>query len=145
MFIGEYSHTLDNKSRLIVPARFREELGMRFVMTKGMDSALFLYPMKEWEMIEGKLRNLSLTNREARAFVRLFFSGAAECEVDRQGRILVPQNLVEHAGLVRDAVVIGVLNRVEVWARERWEEYSSSQEMDYDQLADKLSVLDLNI
>ncbi len=145
MFIGEYEHSVDSKSRMIVPAKFRQELGGRFVMTKGMDSSLFLYPMPEWTVIEEKLRSLSLTNREARAFLRMFFSGATECEIDKQGRILIPQNLVRHGNIQKDVVVIGVLNRVEIWAAEVWQTYSQSEAMDYDSLADTLSELKLEI
>ena len=99
MFIGEYQHTIDNKGRIIMPSKFREDLGLNFIMTKGLDNCLFVYPNEEWQVLEEKLRTLPLTNRDARAFVRFFFSGATECILDKQGRVLIPSNLREHAKL----------------------------------------------
>ena len=114
MFIGEYQHTIDPKGRVILPAKFREELGEKFVVTKGLDNCLFVYPNEEWKNLEQKLRTLPLTSKEARAFIRFFFAGAAECEVDKQGRILIPSNLREHAKLDKELVIIGVSTRVEI-------------------------------
>src|SRR5690606_32325304 len=99
MFIGEYQHTIDDKGRVIMPSKFREDLGPNFIMTKGLDNCLFVYPIEEWQILEEKLRTLPLTNRDARAFVRFFFAGATECVLDRQGRVLIPGNLREHAKL----------------------------------------------
>lgn len=120
MFMGEYNHTVDAKGRLIVPAKFREALGEEFVVTKGLDGCLFVYPMEEWKNIEEKFRNIPLTTKDARKFSRFFFSGAATCEVDKQGRILIPTVLREFAGLQKDAVLAGVFNRIEIWSKERW-------------------------
>ena len=112
MFMGEYQHSIDEKGRLIVPARFREELGLNFVVTRGLDNCLFVYPKPEWQNLEQKLKSLPLTNASARSFVRFFFSGAGECELDKQGRILLPLNLREYARLDREVVLIGVSSRV---------------------------------
>ncbi|WP_027717324.1 division/cell wall cluster transcriptional repressor MraZ [Desulfovirgula thermocuniculi] len=145
MFLGEYRHAIDPKGRLIIPARFREGLGERFVLTKGLDGCLFAYPPQEWAALEEKMRSLPLTRSDARAFVRFFFSGACECEFDRQGRILIPANLREYAGITRDVVVIGVSSRVEIWAAERWEEYSSRAAAQLDEIAEKIVELELGI
>lgn len=126
MFRGEFSHSIDEKSRLIIPARFREALGVQCVATKGLDNCLWVYPMKEWEMFEDKLRGLQVTKPEARALVRFFSSGATECSFDRQGRILIPANLREYAGIERDVVITGVITRLEIWSQRRWAEYSTN-------------------
>ncbi|MHB1127122.1 MAG: division/cell wall cluster transcriptional repressor MraZ [Bacillota bacterium] len=145
MFMGEYQHTVDNKGRLIIPAKFREGLGENFVVTKGLDNCLFGYPASEWHSLEEKLRTLPFTRADARAFVRFFFSGATECEIDKQGRILLPNNLREFAGLSKDVVIIGVSSRIEIWSRKAWDEYSTRAETEYDALAEKLKDLDLGI
>ncbi len=141
MFIGEYSHTIDTKGRLSIPARFREELGERFIATKGLDQSLFVYPIHEWKILEGKLKQLPLTNQNARAFVRFFFSGATECELDSQGRIRIPANLREHAGLEKEVMVIGVGTRVEIWSQKVWNEYNSDENLSYDEIASKMQEL----
>ncbi|MFA5575996.1 MAG: division/cell wall cluster transcriptional repressor MraZ [Tissierellaceae bacterium] len=141
MFIGEYQHSLDNKGRIIIPSKFRTELGEEFVMTKGLDNCLFVYPKDEWEILEGKLKTLPLTNRDARAFVRFFFSGASECELDKQGRALIPTNLREHSRLDKDVVVIGVSSRIEIWSKEEWNSYNSDDSLSYDSIAEKMAEL----
>ena len=125
MFMGEYTHTIDNKGRLIFPAKFREGLGEKFIATKGLDNCLFVYTQDEWTILEGKLKQLPLAKPEARAFVRFFFAGAAELEADRQGRVLLPNNLRDHARLDKDVIVIGVSNRIEIWGKEAWTEYNN--------------------
>ena len=145
MFIGEYQHSLDSKNRIIIPAKFRDGLGSHFVMTKGMDNSLFVYPMKEWSLIEEKLKALSFTKKNVRDFHRMFFSGAIECELDKQGRVTISSNLVKHAKLLKDATIIGVSTRVEIWASESWETYNQSESMDYDSLSEKMSEFDLNL
>ena len=122
MFMGEYNHTIDAKGRLIIPSKFRELLGEEFVLTKGLDGCLSVYPMDEWNAFEEKLRALPLTNKNARTFTRFFVAGATNCELDKQGRILVPQTLREFAGLEKDVVLTGNLNRIEVWSKEKWSE-----------------------
>src|SRR5690606_32752698 len=138
LFMGEYQHSLDEKSRLIIPARFRDDLGEKFVLTRGLDRSLFLYPLQEWKAIEEKMKTLSTTQADARAFVRLFFSGAVECEPDKQGRISIPPHLREHAGIQRDLYILGVSTRIEIWAREVWEEYAKKAEEAYEALAEKI-------
>ena len=118
MFMGEYNHSIDAKGRLISPARFRELLGEEFILTKGLDGCLSVYPMDEWKAFEEKLRALPLTNKNARTFTRFFVAGATNCELDKQGRILVPQTLREFAGLDKDVVLTGNLNRIEIWSKE---------------------------
>lgn len=124
MFIGQFQHSLDQKGRLIIPSKFREDLGQSFVLTKGLDGCLFVYPRDEWAVLEQKLKTLPFTQKDARAFIRFFFAGAVEAEMDKQGRILIPPQLREHAGIERDVVIIGVSNRVEIWSQEQWEAYS---------------------
>ncbi|NLX60987.1 MAG: division/cell wall cluster transcriptional repressor MraZ [Tissierellia bacterium] len=141
MFIGEYQHTVDSKGRLIIPSKFRENLGLEFIMTKGLDNCLFVYPQEEWKVLEEKLRKLPLTNRDARAFVRFFFSGATECTLDKQGRVLIPNNLREHAKLMKDAVIIGVASRIEIWSKEEWDKYNEDDSLSYDSIAEKMAEL----
>jgi len=145
MFMGEYLHTVDPKGRLIMPAKFREGLGEKFVATKGLDNCLFVYPMEEWQALEQKLKSLPFTKSDARAFVRFFFSGATECELDKQGRILLPANLREYAKLDKDVVVIGVSSRVEIWSKDLWEQYNTKTEVSYEDVAEKLVDFDLGI
>lgn len=145
MFLGEHQHTIDIKGRLIIPSRFREGLGEKFVLTKGLDRCLFAYAQEEWAILARKMRSLPMTRSDARAFVRFFFSGAAECDLDKQGRILIPVNLREYAGLKKDAAVIGVSSRVEIWAREHWENYSTGSVSSVEEIAEKIEELDLGI
>ena len=143
MFMGEYSHTIDTKGRLIVPSKFREQLGNEFVVTKGLDGCLFVYPNEEWKNIEEKFRNIPLTTKDARKFSRFFFAGAASCEVDKQGRILLPQVLREFAALEKDVVLVGVLSRIEIWSKDRWQETNSYDDMD--EVAEHMAELGLSI
>ncbi len=130
MFMGEYNHTIDAKGRLIIPAKFREQLGESFVVTQGLDGCLFVYANEEWKLFEEKLKALPLTNTSARRFTRYFLAGAVQCEVDRQGRILLPQKLRSAAGLEKDVTLAGVGSRIEIWDRKRWEENSICDDMD---------------
>ena len=141
VFMGEFLHTIDNKGRLILPAKFREDLGDTFVITKGLDNCLFIYSKPEWGIIEEKVKKLPLAKPEARAFVRFFFSGAAEVECDKQGRVLVPNNLREFGGLDKDVVVIGVSSRIELWDKETWENYNSVIAPSVAQMAEDLTDL----
>ncbi len=140
MLIGEYQHSLDAKNRMIVPSKLREDLGNKFVITKGLDGCLYIYPTDEWVKLQEKLKTLPLTNKDARAFVRFFFAGASEVEIDKQGRGLIPQNLKEYAGIEKEIVSIGVLSRVEIWSREKWNEYNNSN-IDYEKIAEKMNEL----
>ena len=141
MFIGEYQHTLDSKGRIIVPSKFREYLGEEFVMTKGLDNCLFVYPKEEWTILEEKLKTLPLTNRDARAFIRFFFAGATECIPDKQGRVLIPANLREHSKLDKDVIVIGVSTRMEIWSKEEWDAYNNDDNLSYESIAEKMAEL----
>ena len=143
MFMGEYNHTIDAKGRLIVPSKFREALGDEFVVTKGLDGCLFVYDNKEWSAFEEKLKALPLMNKESRKFVRFFLAGAANVEVDKQGRILIPSVLREFSELQKDVVLIGVASRVEIWSRERWEGTASYEDMD--EIAEHMAELGLGI
>lgn len=142
MFMGEYRHTVDTKGRLIIPAKFRDELGPQFVITRGMDGCLFGYPLSEWNNLEEKLRQLPLTKKNARAFVRFFYSAATECEFDKQGRINIPKTLRTHAALDKKCVVVGVSNRFEIWSEERWNEFSDDVEENFDEIAEDMMDID---
>ncbi|MBR2562602.1 MAG: division/cell wall cluster transcriptional repressor MraZ [Eubacterium sp.] len=130
MFMGEYNHTIDSKGRLIIPSKFREELGESFVVTRGMDGCLSIYSQESWTEFEQKLATLPLASKEARTFTRFFVSGATSCDLDRQGRILVPATLREYAGLKKDVILAGNLDRIEVWSKERWTESIDFNDMD---------------
>lgn len=140
MFMGEYQHGLDAKNRIIIPVKLRDGLGSKFVITKGLDGCLYAYPENEWRNLEAKLKTLPLTNKDARSFVRFFFAGACEVETDKQGRGLIPQNLKEYASIEKEIVSIGVLNRVEIWSKEKWEQYNES-DVDFESIAEKMSDL----
>jgi len=144
MFMGEFQHSIDDKGRIIVPAKFREPLGPQFIVTRGLDNCLFVYPMSEWGVLEQKLKSLPLMKSDARAFSRFFFSGATECELDKQGRVNLPNHLREYAKLDKDCVVIGVSNRVEVWSKAIWEGYYQQSEDTFNDIAEKLVDLDFN-
>lgn len=128
--MSEYNHTIDAKGRLIIPSKFRESLGDEFVVSKGMDGCLFVYANNDWDAFEQKLTSLPLINKEARQFARFFLAGAAQVELDKQGRILLPAGLREFAGLEKDVVLAGVGSRIEIWSSERWESMSSDENMD---------------
>jgi MraZ protein len=143
MFMGEYQHTIDTKGRMIIPAKFRDELGTRFVITRGLDKSLFVYPLAEWKQIEEKLKSLPFTRSDARAFTRFFFSGAVEAELDKQGRVNIPSTLRDYAKISKDCVVIGVSNRVEIWSQHIWEEYFAESEEQFNEIAEKIVDFDL--
>ena len=124
MFIGEFNHNIDAKGRAIVPSKFREELGDKFIVTKGMDGCLFLYTLSAWEAYVAKLSTLPTTDPNARRFVRIVTAGASECEPDGNGRIMIPASLREFAGITKEIVTIGANNRVEIWDKQRWADYN---------------------
>lgn len=140
MFIGEYQHSLDEKGRVIVPSKYREQLGESFVLTKGLDGCLFIYTLPEWNTFEQKLKNLPLTNTNARKFVRFFMSGAVECTTDKQGRILIPASLRVYSEIEKDIVFIGMSNRIEVWSFNKWQSYNN-EEIDMELLASQMEDL----
>ncbi len=141
MFIGEYQHTIDSKGRMIMPSKFRGNLDGGFVMTKGLDNCLFLYPKEEWEKLQVKLDQLPLTNKDARAFVRFFYSGASECTLDKQGRTLIPTNLRDYGKIEKDIVIIGLSTRLELWSKDIWEDYNEDDNLSYDKIAETMAEL----
>ena len=140
MLIGEFEHSLDAKGRLIMPAKLRESIGDTFVVTKGLDGCLFAFSITEWTNFEEKLKSLPLSNKNSREFVRFFLSGATECEIDKQGRFLIPNNLREAAGLVKETVIIGVGTRIEIWDKEKWMTYSSDN-ISVEDIAENMTML----
>ena len=141
MLMGEYEHSLDAKGRLIMPAKLREDMGEKFIITTGLDGCLFGFSMSEWEKFEDKLKTLPITNKNARNFVRFFLSGATECELDKQGRFLIAGNLREYANLEKDAIIIGVGTRIEIWNREKWKSYNGDENISADEIAENMTML----
>lgn len=138
MLLGEYNHNLDAKGRVSVPSKFRDDLGSVFIITKGLDNCLYAYSKDEWKIFEEKLKNLPSS---ARNFVRFFFAGATEVEVDKLGRVNIPQNLREYASLSKEVYIIGVSTRVEIWDKQKWEDYTNPDNMDVEQIASQMSEL----
>lgn len=145
MFTGEYIHSFDEKGRVIIPSKFRNELGETFYIGKGLDKCLFVYPIEAWVEFVGKLKNLSTFNKQERFFLRRFVSGFSECSFDKQGRILVPQTLREFSGLNNEASIIGVIDRIEIWNKDSWNNYSDNDEFDFDSIAEKMSDLGIGL
>lgn len=141
MFMGEYIHTIDTKGRIIMPSKFREELGEAFVVTLGLDGCLFVYPNEEWMNFVNQLKTLPGT-KEARQLQRYFMAGAADCEVDKQGRVLIPSKLREAAALEKDIVFVGVLSKIEIWCKERWDSNNNYENMD--QIAEHMADFGLS-
>ncbi|MGD9473518.1 division/cell wall cluster transcriptional repressor MraZ [Eubacteriaceae bacterium ES2] len=141
MFFGEHIHNIDDKGRLIIPSKFRESLGGQFVLTKGLDCCLFVFSMEEWENFEGKLKSLPVSDKNARAFTRFFFAGAADCELDRQGRATIPASLRKYAKISREVTIIGVSNRLEIWDSQCWESYNESEDLNYEEIAGNMAML----
>lgn len=140
MLKGEYEYTLDDRGRLVMPPRFRDAVGERFVATRGFDGCVVIYPLLEWQRVEAKLGSESVSNRR---LVRYLLGSAVECELDRQGRFLLPAPLREHAGITREAVVVGLGTKVEVWAKERWQAYLQSTAQEEAVLLEGLRELNL--
>jgi MraZ protein len=139
MLLGEYQHNLDSKGRLSVPKKFRGDLGKGAILTKGLDGCLFLYPKAEWERLGARLRELSVTQADTRAFERYLFGGAVETEFDSLGRIKIPTYLLAYAGLVKQAVTVGILERVEIWEKGRWNKFSKKLHSRGEEIAEKLA------
>lgn len=144
MFMGEFDHTTDPKGRLIVPSKFREELGDTFVVTKGLDGCLLAYAKPEWERVTTGLRELSLVNKNGRQFIRFFFAGAAEIEMDKQGRILIPEKLREFAGITKDVVSVGADNKLEIWSKDRYEGLETPSDA-MDEIMERLSEMGIRL
>lgn len=141
MLIGEYEHSLDDKGRVIMPVKLRSDIGERFIITKGLDGCLFVFSQLEWSNFERKLKELPLTNKNARDFVRFFLSGAIECELDKQGRFLIANNLREYANITKEVVIIGVGTRLEIWNKEKWKNYNSDENISPDDIAENMTML----
>ena len=144
MFMGEYHHTIDDKGRIIIPSKLRDELGTSFIVTRGLDNCLFVYSNEEWNNVISKYRELPNT-KDARNFMRFFLSGATQVEFDKQGRINISSPLIKYANLVKDCVIIGVSERLEIWSKENWEKFIETNEDDLSDIADKLFSTNLNI
>ncbi len=138
MLIGEYHHSIDDKGRLIIPAKYRNEIGKEFIITRGLDKCLFLYSKPEWEKIVSKLSSLPFTKKDARDFLRFFLSGATVCEFDKQGRINITSPLVHYAGLKKDCVIIGVNERLEIWSEETFNKFLTENEKNFSEIAENL-------
>lgn len=142
MFYGEYLHTIDRKGRLILPAKFRESAKSNFIdkffINRGLDKCLFMFSEEEWHSQEQRFKSLSITKQQARTFNRLYFSGAVEVIADKQGRILIPQFLKDFAGIKRDVMIIGVSNRIEIWAKEKWQEFYGNNQPIFEEIAERL-------
>ncbi len=141
MFIGEYQHSIDPKKRLAIPSRFRADLKNKVVVTRGLDKCLFIYPMKVWSALAEKLGNLPVGESGTRSFIRLMLAGAIDAEVDKQGRILIPDYLKGYAGLSKNVVIAGLYNRLEIWDEKKWGEYKKNAEKNSDEIAEQLGKL----
>lgn len=141
MFIGEYQHSLDAKGRIFVPAKFRDALGEKFIVTIGLDRCLFVFPAETFAIYKEKLDAISLANKDAREFTRFFFAGAGECELDKQGRILIPPKLRAYAKLEKDVTVVGVSGRVELWNTAEWEKEHSIENFSPEEFSEKMELL----
>ncbi len=141
MLIGEYEHSLDAKGRLIMPAKLRTDMGEKFIITKGLDGCLFVFSQIEWSNFESKLKELPLTNKNARDFVRFFLSGATECEIDKQGRFLLVNTLRKYAEITKEVIIIGVGTRLEIWNKDKWKKYNSNENISADTIAENMTML----
>ncbi len=142
MFYGEYKHTIDRKGRLILPSKFRDAAKTnfieRFYITRGLDKCLFMFSEEEWRTQEQKLKAMPFTRQQSRTFNRLYFSGAVEIVPDKQGRILIPQNLKEFAGIKKEVMIVGVSSRIDIWASDQWQQFYGNTRQSYEEIAEKL-------
>ena len=145
MFIGEYHHTIDEKGRIIIPAKFREELGNNFIITRGIENCLFVYSAENWAKITNKLNSLPFTKKDARTFNRFFMSGATNVELDKQGRVNISKPLIDYANLLKDCVIIGTGDRLEVWSQESWDSFFDSTKDSMSDIAENLFNESVNL
>lgn len=138
MLMGEFHHTIDDKGRIIIPSKFRDELGSEFIVTRGLEECLFVYPKEKWDKIIEQLNKLPFTKKDARSFMRFFLSGATAMEFDKQGRINITSNLITYANLTKECVVIGVGDRLEIWSQENWDNFYNSNKEDLSNIAENL-------
>ncbi|PIS39711.1 MAG: cell division/cell wall cluster transcriptional repressor MraZ [Candidatus Nealsonbacteria bacterium CG08_land_8_20_14_0_20_38_20] len=141
MFIGEYTYLIDEKKRLAIPAKFRKELGGKAVVTRGIDNCLVIYPLPEWKKLAKKLESLPSSRLDSRVFVRIMLSGAVDVELDKLGRILVPDYLKNYASLKKNVSILGLSNRIEIWDEEKWQEYKKKTETEVGDIAERLKEL----
>lgn len=141
MFIGEYTASIDDKGRVFIPVKFRSALKGKAVVTRGLDSSLFLYPEKEWKQVAGKLASLPISKANTRAFSRLMLAGAMDCQLDKSGRIVLPEYLRQFASIGKRVVIAGLYNRLELWSEELWQKYKRETEKDSNQIAEQLGEL----
>lgn len=145
MFMGEYHHSIDDKGRLIIPAKFREELGEKFIITRGIENCLFAYSEEKWEKITQKLNTLPFTKKDARSFVRFFLSGATVAEFDKQGRVNITSPLISYADISKECVVIGAGDRLEIWSLENWNSFFESASTNMSDIAENLFNESVNL
>lgn len=145
MFMGEYHHTIDEKGRMIIPSKFREALGEKFIITRGIENCLFVYPMQAWEKITNKLESLPFTKKDARQFVRFFLSGATTAEFDKQGRVNITSPLISYAKLEKECIIIGAGDRLEIWSEKDWNEFFESASNNMSDIAENLFNESVNI
>lgn len=138
MLMGEYYHSIDEKNRLIIPSKFRCEIGEKFVVTRGLEKCLFVYSLVEWENIVNKLRTLPFTKKDSRDFTRFFLSGATECMLDKSGRVCITSPLVKYAGLTKNCVIIGANDRLEIWDKNAWDNFFNENEENFATIAENL-------
>lgn len=138
MFMGEFHHSIDEKGRLIIPSKFRNELGKKFIVTRGIEECLFVYSLEEWNNMVSNLKELPFTRKDARTFMRMFLSGATECELDGNGRINIPSPLINYASIQKECVVIGVNERLEIWSNDKYEEFFNNNIDRFDEIAENL-------
>ena len=143
MFMGEYHHTIDSKGRIIIPVKLRDDLGENFIVTRGLEGCLSVYPKKEWDNIINKYKELPDT-KDRRYFMRIFLSGATVCELDKNGRLNIPMPLVEYSKLTKDCLIIGVDERLEIWSKESWDKFIFENEENLSEIADNLFTNSFN-
>lgn len=145
MFMGEYHHSIDEKGRLIIPSKFRSELGESFVITRGLDNCLFVYSLVEWNKIVDRLKTLPFTKKDARNFTRFFLSGATVCELDRQGRVNIAASLIEFAFLDKECIIVGVNDRLEIWSKSKWDNFFNENSDKLSDIAENLFASDIDL
>ena len=145
MFMGEYHHSIDEKGRIIIPSKFRSELGESFVVTRGLENCLFVYSLVEWTKIVDRLKKLPFTKKDARNFTRFFLSGATITELDKQGRANINQPLIDFANLEKECIIIGVNDRLEIWSKDSWDNFFNSNSDKLSDIAENLFIGDIDI
>ena len=138
MLMGKYLNSIDSKYRMIIPSKFRDQLGYTCVLTRGIDNCLYIYPADEWEGLMGKLSSLPMSDPDARAFVRHFYANAVECDIDRQGRMTIPQDLRDWAGIKKELITVGLLDKIEIWSKDNWEDTNNKTELEQSDFAKKM-------